>query len=648
MPRFSATAESPEMMSIRLQVGLVLFGFLALAFRLQAAPPEHPLPPDVLARFSVPDLARWRGPQTNMAPLRLWHAASMGTFRARFIAESNRRFLGPLNQATGVDWAEVLRLAEGRLTWAWLPETPATNEFSRQVSAHLLLFDLGSNTNAFDRLVESLPTSTNSATSSKAAFATSVVRGVTFRSRRLDPARWQAVFDAAFPPPPDEGKSTKGIRDAPTRLHLGRIDAVGIATTWRSDLDLASLVDRFRQPPLPPSSGTRGATGELLVEGSVERRGLARLMHLPDEPLAADLTSLPPVDRLKVALGLAGLQRARCSVETLTNGWILNLGLEIPEPQRRGLFSLAKLLPYEVAPPAFIPSNVRQFSRVRLASIQAWSQLERMLGDIDPSVLGVFQLFTGYAGRTEDADFDFMERVVGLLGDDWILASGPTSAAATVSDPSETGLPGGLLLIGSSRAAELAAGLRSVASPGFLATFFPPDSAEPTRLQAAIQGQAVTTVVLPAIPWLDGRTGLLQVAASQGYCGLGTERRWMERFLGTNTVAGLAARDDFQRALAMAGGSQTGLLLYHDEAAAAGSFFAAARGGPAFLESLLRWVTFSDTAIRLLSGVSGWLDFTVLPPFESVSTHFGPCVQCGRADAAGFSLRAVRLETPQP
>ncbi|MCC7375812.1 MAG: hypothetical protein IT581_14235 [Verrucomicrobiales bacterium] len=633
-------------MILRLPLRSTLVLILALAMQVRAVHSGHPLPPEVLAKFSVPDLARWRGPFSGMAPLRLWRDPAMKALRERFGDESHRRWLLPLNQATGVDWAQLVGLTEGRLTWAWLPETPDTNGPSGQISAQLLLLDLGANTNAFDRLLESWSSPTNPlAPRSNVVFASSVVRGVAFRSRSIDPGRWRAVFDAAFPPPPDAVPPAPGSDDAPTWLHLGRVGSIAIATTRRSNL--VDIVASLRAPPVPPDAASKGSTGEAMCEGTVERPGLVRLMHLPDDLAAKELTDLPSMDRLKVALGLAGIQRVRCAVETVTNGWILNVGMEIPEAQRRGLFGLARWLQTDASPPPFIPSNVLQFTRLRLNSSNAWNQLERTLGDIDPSILGVFQLFTGYAGRTEDADFDFQARVVGLLGDDWILASGLSGSPPTAAR-SATNLPGGLLLIGSPRAADLAAGLRTVASPSFLATFFPPDSPEPKRRESEFRGEKVTTVELPSIPWLDGRTGLLQIAASRGYCGMSTDPRWMETFLATNTTASLAAREDVRRAMALAGGAQSGLLMYHDESAAAAAFFGAARNGPAFLENLIRWVAFSDTATRLVSGFSAWLDFTTLPPFDTVASHFGPCVQCGRIDGTGFTLRAVRLETPKP
>ncbi|MBL9138124.1 MAG: hypothetical protein JNK85_19810 [Verrucomicrobiales bacterium] len=561
----------------------------------------------------------------------------MKPFRARFAAESRRRFTTPLEQVTGVNWPALIDLTAGRLTLAWLPNPGASPKVLTPDSALLLVLDLEANTNAFDRLVASLATP-DSGPLAADSVATSVVRGVTFLSRRLHGPSWNAVFDKAFPWPPDATPTTNAPDAAPKFLHLGRVGSWGVATTWQSDL--GPIIDRLRQ--VPPAAT---AVGDILWEATVERAGLERLMHLPTPAAAADLASLPALNRLKVALGLAGIQRARFSAETLTNGWALNLAFDIPKTQRRGLFALLHPLPMDAAPPAFIPSNTLRFARLRLSGTNAWDHLERMLGDIDPAVLGVFQLFTGYAGRTEDADFDFQARVVNLLGDDWMVASGGVLA----SGAAPSNLPPGILLLGSPRASELAAGLRTVASPSFLATFFPPDTPEPSRANLEVQGQTVTTVTLPPIPWLDGRTGVLSIASSKGYCGVATDAAWTEAFLAPQgKSASLNDREDFRRAFISAGGPATGLTLYHDEQAAAREFFGAARRSPALLDDLLRWVAFSDTATRLVSGIGAWFDVAALPSFESVAHHFGPCVQCGRVDETGFVLRAVRMETTKP
>lgn len=610
-----------------------------------ASTPEHSLPDGVLAQFSIPDMARWRGPQSQMPPLRLWHDPAMKAFRARFATESRRRFLDPLRQVTGIDGSSLVDLTSGRLTLAWLPNTGAPGDASRSTSAFLLLLDLGANTNAFDRLTRAFADDAI-ARAPASTVTTSVVRDVTFLSRRIRASDWQAVFDQAFPSPADTPRSTNSSQASTELVHFGRIGSLGVATTLRSDL--GPVVDRLRQPPAPAADRSRSTGRDLLFEGTVERAGLERLMHLPAAETTADLSTLSPLNRLKVALGLSGLQRARISADAWTNGWALDVALDVPKPLRRGLLALLDPQPLDAGPPPFIPSNTLQFTRVRLSASNAWSQLERTLGDIDPAVLGVFQLFTGYAGRTEDADFDFHSRVVQLLGDDLILASGgiggpPTPGGAT------SNLPAGLLLLGSPRAPELAAGLRTVAAPSFLATFFPPDTPEPTRTQREVHGQVVTTVALPPMPWMDGRTGTLSIASSKGYSAVATEPAWMELFLATNMTTGsLHQRPGFLNAMAAAGGPGTGLVLYHDEQTAARNFFGATRGNPAFLDSLLQWIAFSDTATRLVSGVAAWLDFTALPAFETVAGHFGPCVQCGRVDETGFVLRAVRLETSKP
>ncbi|MCK6499470.1 MAG: hypothetical protein L6Q38_08340, partial [Nitrospira sp.] len=362
-----------------------------------ASTPEHSLPDGVLARFSIPDMARWRGPQSQMPPLRLWHDPAMKAFRARFATESRRRFLDPLRQVTGIDGSSLVDLTSGRLTLAWLPNTGAPGDASRSTSAFLLLLDLGANTNAFDRLTRAFADDAI-ARAPASTVTTSVVRDVTFLSRRIRASDWQAVFDQAFPSPADTPRSTNSSQASTELVHFGRIGSLGVATTLRSDL--GPVVDRLRQPPAPAADRSRSTGRDLLFEGTVERAGLERLMHLPAAETTADLSTLSPLNRLKVALGLSGLQRARISADAWTNGWALDVALDVPKPLRRGLLALLDPQPLDAGPPPFIPSNTLQFTRVRLSASNAWSQLERTLGDIDPAVLGVFQLFTGYAGRT--------------------------------------------------------------------------------------------------------------------------------------------------------------------------------------------------------------------------------------------------------
>ncbi|MBL9127745.1 MAG: hypothetical protein JNL97_08865, partial [Verrucomicrobiales bacterium] len=239
----------------------------------------------------------------------------------------------------------------------------------------------------------------------------------------------------------------------------------------------------------------------------------------------------------------------------------------------------------------------------------------------------------GYAGKTEDADFDFEKGVIELLGDDWIattLPAGPSNA------------PAPLLLVGSPKAPQLYHGLRLVASPAYLATFFPPDVPAPTRTESVVRGQTVATVALPPMPWYDGATGIVHFAQHRGYVAISTALPALAGFLDTNAVPALAGHPNFVELTRRVGGAGGGYFAYVDERRAAATRWKSLADSPQTLFEDRAWIALSPTALRLAAGVENWTNPKLLPPFERVSDYFGPRVTTGRSTSNALEFVTFR------
>lgn len=583
------------------------------------------LPTNTVAFVSIPDARAARAAWPQQSPGRLWADPAMGPFRAHAEAEAGRLFWGPLTQLTGFHAAKLPSLAEGQVTLAVVDENGPQGETLDL--RPVLLLDAAGRAPELDAWF----TNRNPAV----AGSTVSIQGIPFLHLSLEASAVDEALRSILPEieeTPERAASAPGT----VSLFVGRRETQLLAST--SSNALARVLLRLAAPPAP--SPTPGAgTLPSLLHGTVMVPPLLRSLSITPLRLGglAPPDTGPSVARIAAALGLNQLRQASFAIRGATNGWHLDFRLAAPAAARTGVFGMFGLNATNAGPPSFVPAESQGFARARFSGPAAWAGLEKMVRDVDPAFLGVLQLFTGYAGKTEDADFDFQKGVIDLLGDDWITATVPTGQARSF---------GNLLVIGSPKAPELLSGLRLVASPTYLATFFPPDSpTAPQRSELRIQGQPVTSVSFPPLPWGDGATGAVHFAQKQGYVAFSTDLDAMSVFLATNPPPPLSERPGIRNGLSLAGGTAGGYVAYTDERPTAARFFGAFSRSAHALSEHLPWIALSPTATRFVAGMEGWIDPKQVPSFEKVAPHFGHRFTSGRMTPEGFEFTTFR---PQP
>ncbi len=609
---------------------LTLVLTLATGLGTLALPPlEHWLPTNTIGYVTLPSARAARDAWQTQAPGRLWADPAMQPFLSHLTTQAERLFWSPLHRQTGYRVESLVNLAEGSVTVAWVEEPdPVTRLPSVR---HVMVLDTGSQSNALaswhtNRLQE-VPASTVS------------LAGVDFTAIPL-PAEGLDAMVRNLLPPLEETDEPPAPPRSPVALFVGRTEATLLAGT--STNALATVLHRLNAIT-PPDATARVAEPpppSVLARARIDLPALLRTLPTPPAgfPSLAGPDGKPSTARTAAALGIAAVQTATLDLRADPAGWAIDARLAIPQTARRGIFGLLPLLDTDTSPPPFIPAGTREFTRVRFSGPDAWKGLERFLVDLDPAFLGVLQLFAGYAGKTEDADFDFQKGVVEVVGDDWQKASVPSSA------------PGGfghLFLIGSPRPAELLRGFVLVASPTYLATFFPPESPAPTRHRSTLLDQPVTTLGFPPMPWYDGATGVVHIAQAQGYLALATQTDVLAAFLATNPPPPLAASPAFQDAARRAGGTRGGYFAFADERHTAAEWFAAFNRSQHALSENYPWLAASPTAIRVVAALENWVDPKLLPPFDKVARHFGWRLTTGRSTPDGFAFSTFR-PNPNP
>lgn len=633
-------------------IHLLLAAVLLLpAAGARATPPaESWLPAETTAFVTVPDARTARLRSTTLASLACWSDPAMAPVRTGAERHFEERLVQPLRAASGLDLPRLWNLAQGQVTLAAIAPSGPTGP-----TETLLLVDAGPHPEALDAFLHTaLVTGPPGGPAPVNAWKTGNHQGWTLT---LDATRLRRVFESAFPAPttaPTPASGRAGPNPAPAGgpvpprpfpLHLARTGNTLLATTAPTSL-LAAALDRLDAPaPEAPLARSQAAlaresrrwTNTLVhawAGGAFVRTAVTNALGAS----GAGRSAFAP-DRILAALGLLELEGAAFALRGGSEGWTTEWRAAIPAPIRRGLFELLTPLPADASPPEWVGENVLSFRRSRVPGPAAWKTLERALHRLDPALLGVLQLFTEYAGRTEDADFRFDRDLVARLGDDWIAVTHPTETPQT--------LGAGLLVLGTTNAPQIHHALTLVASPLYLATFTPPGTPPPSRSETQLHGRRVVSVGLPLLPWQSGPPRQLHLATRDHWVALAGTLATVDAFLApSNAHPPLARAPAFQHAVRMAGGPGHGWLAYRLERETVRHFVDRLRQSPEALQEALAWAAVSETATRAVAGLAGWIDLSRLPAFDTLARHFQFSVETLRAEPDTLSLVTFRPPAP--
>jgi hypothetical protein len=335
------------------------------------------------------------------------------------------------------------------------------------------------------------------------------------------------------------------------------------------------------------------------------------------------------------ALGLNGVKSAAITYSDSPEGAVIKGFVGAPETERKGVFKLLTPERKDSNPPPFIPADAVKFSRWRLDVAKAFNSLETMMGEISPMSTGLFKLVLDNAGKDQDPNFDLRKELVANLGND-VITYEKSPRGQTAQDLSS---PPGITLISSPNAERCAAALKIGIS-----------SISPEFKEREFLGRKIYTFPLPNLNGSKGPMKTLHFSASGGYVGFSSDVAMLEEFLRSSETKGktLAETVGLGEAAQIVGGMGTGLFGFENQREKARAGFDALKKDPSSVTELLGAPNLPGKAASDENkNLTKWADFSLLPPFDSVSKYFHFTVYSGNFDANGFTFTLFAPTPPQ-
>ena len=619
-----------------------LAGWLTLAMPVRAAipPAEGLLPADTLLLLTVPDFAKLREATHQMPQWLFWNDPAMKPFHDRFMAKWNEKLVAPLEQDLGVKFDDYTALPQGQLTFAVTQN--GWNGGDEAAPGLLLLLDTKGRS---DLLKANLAALRKKWTDAGKPMHNETVRGISFSVVPLSsndiPATLAGIFPKRQPvqelgrenkpPPPGEivigqfdsllivGSSIKVVEPIAARLTGGAAPSLGDNALFAAD-----RLARFRDGPL--------------YYGWLNAKTLFDVLaHIPPpEPNPDAPSPVPPIpwDRILGASGLTGLKSASFSYRESRDGAQADFYLSVPEAARQGLFKIIAAVPKDASPPAFVPADAVKYWRWRLDGQKSWATLQKMATDIWPGALSGLNSVISIANATaqqKDPSFDVRQYLFGNLGDDWISyqkAPAGNTLAEVNSAPS-------IFLFAAVNPDQGVLAIKNLAS------------------LASVQGNAIAprqllgrTIYTIALPARGAAPRSLYCTTSDGYIALSTDVSMIEAFLRSadSKVKPLRETAGFAAAAQHVGGAGGGLFGYENQRETLRGLFTALKNSSASDGN----AAFGALPFAAPGKFLGdWMDFSLLPDFDTVSKYFYFSVTGGSVTADGLAFKVFAPRPPQ-
>lgn len=611
---------------------------LGLAWSAPVPPPDQLVPGDALAMFTVTDAAQARRTYGQWASVRLWQDPAMKPFRDKFLNKLKAEVLEPLERELGVKLGDYVGLAQGQVTLALTSLQPGSAPgFVLVVDARDKAETVKTNLTELKRKWAEAGKTLTTETLQGREFTT-LVFSVEDIGRVLN-----KVLPGLAPTPAEAQESPRKLR-----LTFGLSDS--LLVLGNSPKDIEKVLQRQAGGGVPSLADqpTFASCAQSLFRGALTygwvnlkaliQVGLQRLPKPDEDAQEPGPLAFPRPDKLLSALGLTGLESLSFSLREEAEGALGLIQIGVPESARTGLLKLLALPAKEAGPPAFVPADVVEFSRVRLDLYQAWQTLEKTLTDALPQMGGVLKLLIDNAGKDKDPEFDLRKQLLANLGDD-IISFEKLPREQTLQALES---PPGLLLISSPKPEQLAGAVRALTS------MLPGRGAKVKERQ--FLGRTVYSLTF-TLPSLDGKAPTertLNYAASGGYVAFSYDLPTLEEYLRHSGTAPKALADTpgLAQAAQKVGGMNTGLFGYENQRESMRATIEALRKESGSLANLFggsplagRW-GFADE-----KKLQEWLDFSLLPPFEAIAKYFHISVFSGATTPQGILFRVF---TPRP
>ena len=587
---------------------------LAASVALAAVPPaEKLLPASTLAFFTVPNAAQAQSNYAASALGQLWNDPAMKPFKDKFVAKFNTDALQGMEKELGLKLGDYAGLAQGQFTLAvvqngWDARSDQQPGFIWIVDAQEKSAQLATNLAALRK---------KWADEGK-KMRPEKIREVEFTTVTVDPKVTQPLRDAVpgpkTPPAPDGDKPAA----KPVEWVIGQSGSLLILSDAAKDVEkvialqsgatgVAALGDQgafLANGPMPRDA-------QFFLWGNVNSimRTLAKTPATPKKDDAA-FGVFPSVDKILSAIGLSGVQSIAFNLTQSADGSLAKLSLNVPEGSRKGLFEIMAVEPKDSSPPSFVPGDAVKFSRWRIDLQQGWTTLENIFTEISPATAGLTKLMIDTAGKDKDPKFDLRKQLLANLGDDIITyQKSPRSQTAE-----ELASPPALTLLGARNAEQLADSLKTVTG------IFPPQVVK--YREREFLGRKIYSVTIPMGG--DGMNKPLNYAANGGYVAFSTDSMLLEEYLRGSEGITNSLRDfpGFKEAAARAGGTGHGYFSFENHNETARAAFETVRKDPQAAAKLLGGGQWMGAAASKGTGLTDWMDFSLLPEYSRVAKYF--------------------------
>jgi hypothetical protein len=617
---------------------------LALSCAAGTPPPDKLLPGDTLGFITVPDYGAAGSNWSKWAMGQLWKDAAMKPFKEKFLEKFKSDVVTPLEREFGVKFADYAGLARGQLTFAIT--SSGWDGKSEQKPGFLFLMDSKEKSDALQTNLTSLK---KKWVDSGKQIKTEKIRDIEFTTLVFSSDDLSKTLDKAFPKPQE---SKDAAEPDPTKKParklewlIGQSESLLILGDSAKEIEKILIRQSGGSVPSLSEQGSFAANYTALFRdaqayGWVNLKTifdtLSKQSKTPDNPPTGEPSLQLKPDKLLGALGLTALQTLSFNLRDSAEGCLVNVFLNAPEANRKGILKALSFEAKDSSPPPFIPADAVKFSRWRLDIQKAWNTLENMLVEINPQYAGLIKLVVDNAGKDKDPNFDLRKNLIANLGDD-IISCEKAPRRPTLEDLDS---PPSLYLVGSPRAEQLASALKAIGS------ILPQQNTK--WKEREFLGRKVYSVSMPSVG-KDGKKAdrTLHYAASGGYTAFSFDVAMLEEYLRGPASKTLRETSGLAEAAQKIGGMGTGLFSYENQQESMRATLDILKKESGSLGNL-----FGSSPLAGRLGVKeddkkfkDWVDFSLLPDFDKIAKYFHFMVWGGSVNAEGIS---IKMFSPTP
>ena len=626
-------------------LAILLSWAFILSARAAIPPAENLLPSDTLFVLAIPDCAGLRAAASRAPTWLFWTDPAMDPFRKKFEAKFKESFLAPLEKNLGVTLANFADFPQGQFTFAVTQNGWTGGDNSRQPGV-LLLLDVGSKS---DLLKTNLAALLKKWAEGGKPIHTADIRGIPFSVLPMPRNDLSAALSGLVPGLQLAQRTGQPQNpEQPAELVIGQFESLLIAGDSVEAVE--PVVAHLTGSEMPALAGNAQFAADKLSQfrdaplcyGWLNAKkvfdSLARTSSpAPETPSLRGLVT-PPLGKIIAASGLTGVKSACFAWRETPDGSLANFYIAAPQSDRKGLTKIFAPARKGASPPPFVPAGAVNFWRWRLEGQAGWDALEKMFGEISPLLLAALNATvdtaTANAQKTSPG-LDIRNNLIANLGDDFISYQNPP-AGKTLTELNNAP---SLYLIGVNRDSEAALAFYDVVK---LAYGSRQKEVEPRNFE----GRKIYTVPLPNQPLTPGAAAAprsVYLAGGGGYVALSRDVSMLEGYLRSAATPPkpLSRTPGLLDAAQHVGGAGGGLFGYENHRDTVRASFSTLRkmssGG----------IPSGSGAVALLPKATlDWLDFSLLPDFDSVSKYFSFSVYGGGTTTDGLTFEAFAPRPP--